>query len=59
MSVAPRVVLLHATPIAIASIQSAFTKHCLDAETVNLPLDQLLGQHQGSVAVVGAGAAPR
>jgi hypothetical protein len=37
----PRIVLLHATPIAIAPIQAAFAQHWPQAETVNLLDDAL------------------
>jgi Asp/Glu/hydantoin racemase len=41
MSTRPRIVLLHATPIAIGPIQTAFAKHWPDVETVNLLDDGL------------------
>lgn len=38
---APRIVLLHATPVAMQPIQAAFAAHWPDAETVNLLDDGL------------------
>ncbi len=38
---APRIVLLHATPVAMQPIQSAFAEHWPEAETVNLLDDGL------------------
>ena len=37
----PRIVLLHATPVAMAPIQSAFAERWPEAETVNLLDDGL------------------